>query len=165
VDPSLIRYYFGDKNGLFTEVVQTILDEGRIVHQKILQSNLSPAEKIRARIEIYLETIFADPYQHQMIVELILYGRKPSAAVFRKKMVERAYAELKQLVQQSGATVEGAPADARFLHVAILGMCEYFITGQPLVRELFRSEPYSKALVNQYGRFIGNLVVRGLGLE
>jgi AcrR family transcriptional regulator len=165
IDPGLIRYYFEDKNGLFTAVVQEVLAEHRERHRALIASDLSPADKIRQRILIYLDILFEHPYLHQLIVELVLYSRKTSAAKFRKEMVEQAYSEVEHIVRESGALAVRDPMDARFLHVAIIGMCEYFIVGRPLVEELFSGEPHSRELVEKYGRFLGDILVTGLGLE
>lgn len=164
VDPALIRYYFGDKNGLYTALIQELLKENRERHRGILESNLSPADKIRQRILVYLDSMFEHPYLHQLIIELVLYGRKSSAEKFRKEMTKQAFAEVERIAQESGAKLSD-PTAAKFLHVAIIGMCEYFIVGRPLVEDLFSGQPHSQRLVHEYGAFLGDLVVAGLGLE
>ncbi len=164
VDPGLIRYYFEDQNGLYRAVIQEVLRESRERHRSVLESNLSTADKIRQRILIYLESMFEHPYLHQLIIELVLYGRKASAQKFRKEMTEQAFAEVEQIAREAGARLED-PAAAKFLHVAIIGMCEYFIVGRPLVEDLFGGQSHSRRLVEAYGKFIGDLVVAGLGLD
>ncbi|MGE0734065.1 MAG: TetR/AcrR family transcriptional regulator [Alphaproteobacteria bacterium] len=165
VDPGLIRYYFGDKTGLFITVVQEVLAENRARHQAFLRSDLSVADKIRERVKVYLDIIGDNPYLHRLIVDLILYGDTPATARFRQEMVARAYSELKQLIDQSGAEVGGKPVDARFLHVALLGMTEYFIVGGPLVDEMFAREKKPADLRARYAAFLGNMLVAGLGLK
>jgi TetR/AcrR family transcriptional regulator len=162
VDPGLIRYYFGNKEGLYAEVVQEVLDENRRRHQKVIHSNLSPKEKLQRRISIYLDIISENPFLHSLFVDVILHGKEPDAAQYRHQAVSRAYLELRQLLSSSGATIAGQPVDARFLHIAILGMCEFYVVAQPMVRELFGGQAPSRDLRARYGNFLIALMTRGI---
>ena len=162
IDPALIRYYFGNKEGLYAEVVQEVLEENRRRHQKVIHSNLSFKEKLQRRISIYLDIISENPFLHSLFVDVILHGKEPDAAQYRHQAVSRAYLELRQLLSSSGATIAGQPVDARFLHIAILGMCEFYVVAQPMVRELFGGQAPSRDLRARYGNFLIALMTRGI---
>jgi AcrR family transcriptional regulator len=162
VDPGLIRYYFGNKEGLYAEVVQEVLEENRRRHQKVIHSNLKPEEKLRRRIAIYLDIIVENPFLHSLFLDIILHGKEPDAAQYRHQAVSRAYLELRQMLGAAGATIAGQPVDARFLHIAILGMCEFYVSAQPMVRELFGGQAPSKELRTRYGQFLSNLLTNGM---
>ena len=114
VDPGLIRYYFGNKEGLYAEVVQEVLEENRRRHQKVIHSKLPPEQKLQRRISIYLDIISENPFLHSLFLDIILHGKGPDTAQYRHQAVSRAYLELRQLMASSGAAISGQPVDARF---------------------------------------------------
>lgn len=162
VDPGLIRYYFGNKEGLYAEVVQEVLEENRRRHQKVIHSKLPPEQKLQRRISIYLDIISENPFLHSLFLDIILHGKGPDTAQYRHQAVSRAYLELRQLMASSGAAIAGQPVDARFLHLAILGMCEFYVSAQPMVRELFGGQTPSRELRTRYGQFLTNLLTHGI---
>ncbi|MBU7573552.1 MAG: hypothetical protein KAF64_09375, partial [Hydrogenophaga sp.] len=52
--------------------------------------------------------------------------------------------------------------DARYLHVAILGMCTFFMDAQPMLAVLFKERPGSDALVQGYIEFATELLAQGI---
>jgi AcrR family transcriptional regulator len=162
VDPGLIRYYFGNKEGLYAEVVQEVLEESRRRHQKVLHSSLPPDEKLRRRIAIYLDIITENPFLHSLFLDVVMHGKEPDAAQYRHQAVARGYLEVRQLLASSGAAIAGQPIDARFLHIAIIGMCEFYVAAQPMVRELFGGQAPSRGLRARYGRFLIALLTHGI---
>ena len=164
-DPALIRYYFGDKAGLFTAVAQDVLDQKRKRDEAVLRRNLAGAAELRSRIDVYLEFAAINPYINQLILEMILNGSQPSARGFRKEMFARVEAQLAGLLESSEARLRGLPVDARFLHFLLIGASEAFNFMRPLLKELFPGRSNAVRLRKRYSAFVGDILVAGLGLD
>jgi hypothetical protein len=48
------------------------------------------------------------------------------------------------------------------LHIALIGMCDFFFTGSPVLHEIYGKRASDPQLVNDYGAFISRLVMEGL---
>ena len=52
--------------------------------------------------------------------------------------------------------------DARFLQVALVGACGFFITARPFVEALFKGQRVNTATAEAYGDFVTDLFLHGL---
>jgi hypothetical protein len=55
-----------------------------------------------------------------------------------------------------------SPTDPLFMHVAIIGMCEFFAAAQPMIKTLVPEGIDADELAEQYKNFIERLVLDGL---
>ncbi len=162
VDPKLLRYYFGDKNALFTAAVTQMLGEMQATVEAQLHNEGPIAERIRKRVRSLLQTLYANPHLHPLIVEQIMHGDREAGRQALKFMAARGYAVTRKLIEDGLERGELREVDPRFLHVAVVGLCEYFVTAKPLVQELFGGRPVSMEMTEAYADFVADLLFRGL---
>ncbi len=162
VDPKLLRYYFGDKNALFTAAVTQMLGEMQATVEGQLHNEGPIAERIRKRVRSLLQTLYANPHLHPLIVEQIMHGDREAGRQALKFMAARGYAVTRKLIEDGLERGELREVDPRFLHVAVVGLCEYFVTAKPLVQELFSGRPVSMKMTEAYADFVADLLFRGL---
>ena len=161
VDPKLIRYYFGDKNALFTAAVTEMLDGLQTAVETLLLHDGPARERIRKRISSLLNTLYANPHLHPLIVEQIMHGDREAGRQALKFMAVRGYSVTRKLIEEGVQRGELRQVDPRFLHVAMVGLCEYFMTARPLVQELF-GRPMSRQMADDYAQFVAELLFSGL---
>jgi hypothetical protein len=65
------------------------------------------------------------------------------------------------LVDDGVAAGELRRVDPGLLHIAIVGLCEIFVTMRPLVEELFKGQPYQQ-ITGTYRDFLVGLLLDGL---
>jgi len=162
VDPKLLRYYFGDKNALFTAAVSQMLGDMQAAVEAQLHNRGPAAERIRKRVRSLLETLYASPHLHPLIVEQIMHGDRKAGRQALKVMAARGYAVTRQLIEDGLKRGELREVDPRFLHIALVGLCEWFVTAKPLVQELFGGRPMSMEMTEAYADFVADLLLRGL---
>jgi AcrR family transcriptional regulator len=159
VDPALIRYYFGNMNGLMTEVTAQL---SRDMHRQIAVAEAtapSPDKKLRNRIGAILEILADTPFLTELIVRQIVYGTKEAARNARREMVTDSLATLQALIQEGTGDGRFRQIDPRMLHIAIIGMCDFFFTGRPVLIELFGREGAS---AKEYADFVFDLIMDGI---
>jgi TetR/AcrR family transcriptional regulator len=64
VDPALIAHHFGSKDGLWRAVIEQIGGQSDTVvleTRKLSQSALSPIERVRRAVELFVDRVFDDP--------------------------------------------------------------------------------------------------------
>jgi AcrR family transcriptional regulator len=159
VDPALIRYYFGNIGNLMTEVTAML---SRDMHAQIAIAEAKasdPEERLRNRVEAILRTLAETPYLNELIVQQIVHGTKDAARVARREMVSDSLVTLQALFEEGMAAKQFRSIDPRMLHIAIIGMCDFFFTGKPVLNELFGGD---MPTVKEYADFVCQLIAEGL---
>ena len=161
VDPALIRYYFGDKSNLFREVIREGIDDLRR-RRNALAAEGTTAEKLRARLKVWLEFFFETPHFHELVIEEVFYGEVDAARGLLSQFVQRVYPDLEDLVKAGIKSGDLRRVEPRFVYLVLVAMCEFFATARPLVEELFGKGCVDSKLVRAYGDFAADLLVEGL---
>lgn len=127
VNKAMIRYYFGDKDGLYTAIIEAIIDDvlAHLDHALAGNGATEPVSSMGDFIEIFAEAIIARPSFPRMILRDYLDGdimtREGPARKLRSFMetTRRFYAE----GQAAGRFRE---VDPHMLHLSIVGAAIFF---------------------------------------
>lgn len=161
VDPALVRYYFGDITPLLREVAITIMKRMRS-QLDASATDLSPAERLRHRVNVYLQAFAENPYFHQLVVDLLLNGEDEEVRRIRRAVTKKSFAELEDILRGLSGKKE-SPINPRFVYLAMFGVLEFFVTGRPLLEELYPVHMIgSKKLQEEYADFVSNLFTRAV---
>lgn len=161
IDPGLIRYYFGSTDDLITEVAAEITDELHARIKAVIAIGHTPSDKLRSRVRASLQMHHENPNLNSLIIQKILGGQRARARNARSAMIEDSLATMSALIDEGVQAGEFDPTDAKFLHIALIGMCDFFFTGRVVVGELFGRSDDPK-LVSAYGDFIADLILSGI---
>jgi hypothetical protein len=80
-------------------------------------------------------------------------------------MIVPYFEEFSRLFSEARQRHEMPDIDPRFLHVALIGLCELFINAPYMLRELFQIKAITPQLVPEYGDFVVGLLIRGVGRD
>ncbi len=161
VDPGLIRYYFGTTDGLLTEVATQIVEEMHAHINKAIATGRSSEQRMRSRVRVSLDMHEQNPHLNELIIQKILGGTRAGARRARSEMIEGSIATLTALIDEGVKQGDFRKVDPRLLHIALVGMSEFFFTGRPVVQELFGRPPDSD-LIEEYGKFVADLILGGI---
>jgi AcrR family transcriptional regulator len=156
-DPALVRYYFGNRANLLLEVAKQIGAE----------ANRPPPDAGNA-MELLVDFIHstfrftrsAKHMQRLMIEEI----DTTSSSEMRKRAREwnqqpvGYYAQLQKL-DGADQLIDFNPL---FMHIAVVGMSDFFVSGAPLIELLVPEGTDMKKLGQQYEEFVAQLVLKGL---
>jgi TetR/AcrR family transcriptional regulator len=156
-DPALVRYYFGNRETLLLEVAKQIGEE----------ANLAPASEGNpvALLADFIHSTFrftrsAHNMQRLMIDELDSTSSpemRESVRIWNRVPVDY-YASIKQLDDEGALT----DYDPLFLHLAVIGISDFFVTGRPLLELLMPPGTDMDELGQQYEAFVEKLLLDGL---
>jgi AcrR family transcriptional regulator len=163
VNPALIRYYFKDKSGLLTAVVEAISNENLARLRDILKHEGSAADKLRRRVQLMLQMHVENPHYHQLMFEQLWHGKGATERRLSREMVDPYFAEFRRIVETGQANGELRDVDLRYLHVAVIGLSELFINAPYVMRRLFKTRNITPRLINEYGNFVSDLLINGIG--
>jgi AcrR family transcriptional regulator len=159
VDPGLVRYYFGDKGALITQVILRIADElrGRI---NTLPQAGAPLDRLREQLRVWLHVFLENPHFHELVVDRVFHGEGPQARQMLASFVERAFPGIDKLVKAGIRKGEIRKVEPRFVYLSMVALCEFYATAGPLVGELFPQG--GRKVDDAYARFAAELLVEGL---
>jgi TetR/AcrR family transcriptional regulator len=163
VDPSLIRYYFRDRSLLLLAAVEKLTaDFSRIRDQELRHSGTGAEGKLRARVSALLKFEIRYPFFHRLLIDEFLHLNSPAAARFMHEMTVGAIAGYGAILD--AGVKEGAfrRIDSAFLFLAVIGMCEFFVNGMPILRIAMGKNFDEQALSSRYREFICELLINGI---
>jgi TetR/AcrR family transcriptional regulator len=166
VDPGLIRYYFGNKDELITAAIEQIAREFRRVTVESLEASASksPSHRLRAVVRALFDVMVMHPHYHQLIVDQVVNAKNPRTRSLRSGMTANFQRRLAELVAEGQAAGEFGPVDTRLLEIAMIGTCEFFSSAWPVIEEMFGSDLSRAEIIDRYGSFASEFVVKGIAL-
>jgi len=156
-DPALVRYYFGTRENLLFEVAKQIGAEAN----RPPPDEGDPVELLAEMIHnTFRFTRSAKHMQRLMIEEL----DSATSVEVREKMREwnrqplANYARLQEL-DASGVL---RPFDPLFMHLAVVGISDFFASGAPLIELVVPGDTDMDKLRRDYEAFVVELIIEGL---
>lgn len=158
VDPSLVRYYFGNREELFIAVVENLLTTWAATHPP---PNAPPAERLSVHIGDMLDFSCRVRSMQRLMVEGCAEAKSPAVRARVRELSAAPLHLYAQFLHLQGAEAEASP-DPLFLHVAIIGLCEFFAAAQAMIVPLAPKQIPATELAERYKDFIRTLVLDGV---
>lgn len=165
VDPSLIRYYFKNRDALLIAAAEHLTQEfGKNLDEALKKVNDTPEGKLIARIGTLVDLIADYPYFHRLIVEEILPSNNALARELINQLTRRAASGYAQLLEDGARQKRFRPIDPDLFFGAVIGMCEFQVTAREL-----RSIALGRAIdpaagKEEYKAFIVDLLINGIAV-
>ena len=157
-DPALVRYYFGSRENLLFEVAQGISEAGP---SEDLSDALAPDDKIEAMIHRTFRFTRSAKYMQRLMAEELSGARSPE---IRDKLREWQRIPVDTYQRLIDGDAEGSLTrfDPLFLHLAVIGISDFFHSGEEVVKMLVPEGTDLSALERDYESFIAQLLLDGL---
>jgi TetR/AcrR family transcriptional regulator len=159
-DPALIRYYFSDRSSLLLAVVRELIvdhDEPK----KALERRPAP-ERLRAHLQSFFEFNAKYPFFHRLLVEEIATSESKEARALFHRFNQLAI-ETHDAILKAGARDKSLRRiDPALLHIAVVGMCEFFLASRVLLQDTFGSKAGPQRFAKRYAQLITDMVVDGI---
>lgn len=157
VDPALVRYYFGDRSNLLLAVAESMLNDS----PRPEAGSLEPLEAIEQSIRRTARFTSSTKHIHRLMVDELADAKSVETGRHLGELNRRAVKALDELMERdAGATLR--KVDPAFLHVALLGLFDFFVSAEPVVRQLAPEGADMKALSAAYEDFVADLLLNGL---
>lgn len=163
VDPALIRYYFTNKQGLMRAAATHIMDQLQARSQVMLGQDAPLEARIRKRLVLLIEALKDNPRFLQLVLnEIYSHVDTPERIDTLQGVAARGLALSEALLVPRDGDPDLEAIDPRFLHVAFLGLCTFFVDAQPMLRILFSDEQDAPDLTGRYLDFATRLIMHGI---
>ncbi|HEY1723875.1 MAG TPA: hypothetical protein VGF89_00505 [Steroidobacteraceae bacterium] len=163
VDPSLIRYYFRDRSTLLLAAVERLMSElARLTEAELAHSDRTPASRLRARVAALLKLNVTYPFFHRLMIDELVTLDAPAAVRFVEQLTREGVAGYAQIIEAGVGEGTLRAASVPFLFLAVIGMCEFFVNGMPVLRIAMGKDSEPRQLAEDYREFICELLLQGL---
>jgi TetR/AcrR family transcriptional regulator len=158
VDPALVRYYFGNREELLIAVIEHILATWAATHPP---SHHAPAERLSAHIADMFDFSCRVRSMQRLMIEGCAEAKTPAVRARVRELNAATVSHYAKYLHLEGAEADESP-DPLFMHVAIIGLCEFFAAAQAMILPLAPKQMGAKELAKRYETFIRKLVLDGL---
>jgi len=162
VQPALVSYYFGGKEGLLRAVVSEVAAG---VRERLLEAATgagSAEDRIRALVQAVVDAIVNDPYVPRLLIEQVLFADDAVIDEFADALA-RPHLELIRSVLEAGRA-DGTlrPIEPIFFMPAAVGAAVFFFLNAPMVERLHDPDGITPELARRFGEALTDLILNGV---
>ena len=157
VDPALIRYYFGSKDGLLTELVSKLTAHSTTAGLRFLSDTGPIEQRFRRRVRALVDDAAHTPFYHELLVDRIFRRDDAAARAVLDDLARRATQLTRKLLDDG----ELRQVDPAFLHMLVIGACSFFASGRPLLDAL-RNRKTTDRTLDAFADFMADVLMNGL---
>lgn len=158
VDPALVRYYFSSRDELMLAVIEDILATWDATHPP---ANATPSTHLAAHLHNMVDFARQVRAMQRLMVEECAGSRVPEVRRRVRELNARVVSNYALLLHLEKDGPKNS-TDALFMHVAVIGMSEFFAAAQPMIAPLAPEGLDADELAERYKDFIARLVLDGL---
>jgi AcrR family transcriptional regulator len=163
IDRSLIRYYFKTRSSLLLAAARHLFAQLQNELKQAREIPLDdPETRIRENARALLRFQIHHPYFHRLMVDEVVNSEDPGAQAFFKSFTTAAIDNYRATAGAAARRASIKSVDGAFLYMAIIGMCEFFVTASPILKVAFGKDYDADAVNRQYEKFVCDYVIDGL---
>jgi AcrR family transcriptional regulator len=156
VDPALVRYYFKNREALLFEAVrQMVASDDREPRIE------PPVDALEEHIRRTFRFTRSARYMQRLMIEELDCASSPDV-LEQVRDWNRGPVEVYDAIQANDGGDELTAFDPLFLHLAVIGISDFFVSGAPLIRLLVPPETDMEELGAKYEAFVTRLLLNGL---
>jgi len=163
IDRSLIRYYFTDRSSVLLAAARHLfgLLKTRLAAVETRYAD-DPESRMREMAATLLRFQIEHPYFHRLMIDEVVNSSKQDAQEFFRSFTTRAVEDFRGMTGLTARRGVSRVFDGVFLYLAVIGMCEFFVTGRPILEVAFGKDFDPAEVSRNYEGFLRDYVVDGI---
>jgi AcrR family transcriptional regulator len=155
----MLYYYFGSKEGLYTEVLERAYTQIRAAEQEVDVEHLEPVAAIRRLAELTFDHHEAHPDFIRLVSIENIHRAEHMRASGRFADLNTPAIDLIAAILERGRAVFKRDVDAIDVHMMISAFCVFRVANRHTWETIFDRDPLDPALRERYRRMLGDMVV------
>jgi hypothetical protein len=123
--------------------------------------SLEPLDAVEQSIRRTARFTSSTKHIHRLMVDELAGGKSVAIGQHLGVLNRKAVKDLDELMDRDGGS-SLRKVNPAFLHVALLGLFDFFVSAEPVVRQLVPEGTDMKALAADYEEFVTDLILNGL---
>lgn len=164
VNKALLYYYYKDKQALYGAVLDEVFGKMKARVYAVLDSDLTPRQKVMAYVETYFDYIAGNPLYPRLVQrEMMRAGRRsPHLQRIVKDYFQPISARLTQVLQQGVAEGDFRPVNPVHFISSMVAMIVFYFSNAPVMQMVIGSNPLSPQRVAERREAVLDFISAGL---
>lgn len=158
INASLVKYYFGNKRGLLTAIVEKIAMQALTQMRDLLAMDLTPVAKVRIHIAGIMKVYVQHPYYNRLIHSLQDNDDPEVARLFVAPLLDAQ----KILLDQGVEAGIFRKIDHNFFYISVVGACDHFFYSNNTLRLASGAPVGTDDSLMEYSRYVSDMVIASL---
>jgi len=162
VQPALVNYYFGGKEGLLQAVVARVAGQllAGVAEGAAVEGSVE--ERMRALVRAVVAVWAREPYAPRLVMDQVLFGDEDTLDAFVDGYARPNLDTIKRLLETGVESGEIQPVEPLFLVPSLIGSCLFFFLAERVVARLFDLEEVTPELGEQLADHVVDFLFHGI---
>jgi len=152
VNKALLYYYFKDKETLYGAVLDQVFGGLRATIRPILESSLTPRQKVLAYAGAHFDYVAASPMYPRVVQWEMMRSKRAGVTQLRRiaqTYFQPTYLKLAQVLREGIAAGEFREVDPMHFVPSMIAVIVFYFSSLPVVRALMPGDPLSAERIRE----------------
>ena len=159
---ALVKYYFGNKSGLFIELLRRDLGPRMDQLRHLTAMEISPEEKLRLHITGIVNAYYKHPYVNRLMHDLMADDDEEQAQIIVNEFSKPIANAQKKILREGLKAGVFRKVDPMLFFYELIGACDHLFFGRYSLKYAFSIARIDEKLKDRYIKHLFEVAIRGI---
>ncbi len=162
VNSALVKYYFGNKNGLMVALLERDLSVAITQLQDLVKMDMRPSAKMRYHLRGLIRIYFRFPYLQRLLISIMRDENEQIGRSIAERYLTPIAEAYHRMIAEGVEAGEFRPTDARFFYFTAIGACDQIFSARFVLKYVHGIDHIDEELRRAYVDQTTALIMDGL---